>query len=204
MSDDLERATAAYREATHEDPSDRGVDRLERALRRPPRRSHVGWYVLPLAAALLVGTAWGSGTLARWLGATGSDSAVPPPPRPPLSVVEPAPAAPLAPVVSEAPAPSKAVPIKPAAVDLDALYRRAHDAQFNAHDPNAALAAWNRYLASADPSAQLLLEARYNRALVLRDLGRNVEARAALQPFAEGDYGAYRRDDATRILQSLP
>jgi hypothetical protein len=209
MSDDLERATAAFREATSEEQSDRGVDRLELALRRPARTRRVGWYVLPMAAALLVGTAWGSGALSRWLGANGDDVVVqtPPPPQPAQSILVPPP--PPLPVATEAaplPKPTPHVAPAPSAalVDLDALYRRAHDAQFTTHDTKAALAAWDRYLANADPGARLLLEARFNRALALRDLGRNAEARAALQPFAEGDYGAYRRDDAARILQSLP
>lgn len=208
MTDDLERATAAYRAATHEEPSDRGIDRLERALHTPKRSRHVGWYVLPMAAALLVGSAWGSGALTRWFGSQPDDVVQPAPPTPqsPLSVLAPmAKPEPLPTMVTSAP-PKPAAP-KPtpsaAPVDLDVLYRRAHDAQFSARDPKAALAAWDHYLASADPSARLLLEARYNRALALRDLGRNAEARAALQPFADGDYGAYRRDDARSILQAL-
>lgn len=211
MSDDLERAVAAYREATREEPSDRGVERLELALRRPPRRRSMAVYVLPMAAALLVGSAWGSGALSRWFGGHGEDVVVPAAPQPSFATVPmpvPLPASVASEVPSALPVAPRSVPPRPAPAaaprDLDALYRQAHDAQFTAHDPKAALTAWDRYLAHADPSARLLLEARYNRALTLRDLGRTAEARAALQPFAEGDYGAYRRDDAARILQGLP
>ena len=65
MSDDLDRAVAAYREVTREEPGQRGIERLESALRRPPARRSPFVYLLPVAAALLVGSAWGSGALSR-------------------------------------------------------------------------------------------------------------------------------------------
>ena len=219
MNDDpLDRATAAYRRATHEDPSDRGIERLERALARPPApRRLARWVVMPLAAALLVGTAWATGGRVRsWLVPTTEDLVDAPRIRPRIGrapardTPSPEGAAP-APTAAESVAPESVAtaprPVSRAAreeVDLDALYRRAHTAQFTARDSKAALAAWDRYLAQAGPSASMVLEARYNRALVLRDLGRHAEARAALTPFAEGDYGAYRRDDAARLIERLP
>jgi hypothetical protein len=32
----------------------------------------------------------------------------------------------------------------------------------------------------------------------------NDEARVALEPFAKGQYGTYRRDDAEKLLSALP
>jgi hypothetical protein len=46
-------------------------------------------------------------------------------------------------------------------------------------------------------------EARYNRAIALARLGRNAEAAAALEPFARGDYGAYRQSEANALLNAL-
>jgi hypothetical protein len=49
----------------------------------------------------------------------------------------------------------------------------------------------------------MLIEARFNRAIALMQLGQRAEARAALTPFAEGQYGGYRRDDARRLIETL-
>ena len=89
-----------------------------------------------------------------------------------------------------------------ATVDEIALYREAHQAHFVEHDYAAALTRWDRYLAAARHGS-LVPEARYNRALALYHLGRRAEARAALRPFANGAYGRYRRDEASRLLESL-
>jgi len=102
-----------------------------------------------------------------------------------------------------APAPPPTAAPSALAPDPDALYRDAHDAHFLRHDPAAALAAWDRYLAAAGPNARMSVEARYNRAIALVRLGRTDEARAALEPFARGEYGGYRREDAARLLESL-
>ena len=48
-----------------------------------------------------------------------------------------------------------------------------------------------------------MLEARYNRALCLVRLGRAAEARAALQPFADGTLVHYRAAEARALVQSL-
>jgi hypothetical protein len=49
----------------------------------------------------------------------------------------------------------------------------------------------------------VLIEARYNRAVALARLGRREEAMRALEPFAAGEYGEYRREDARRIIENL-
>lgn len=94
-------------------------------------------------------------------------------------------------------------PSAPDSADLDSLFREASNAQFVRKDPSAALAAWDHYLAAAGPSGRMALEARYNRATTLVRLGRTREAREALEPFARGEYGGYRRDDATRLIDAL-
>ncbi len=83
----------------------------------------------------------------------------------------------------------------------DELYRRASQAHFVDHDYARAIGLWDRYLASEGP---LALEARYNRAVALLRAGRTGEARAALAPFAAGEYGAYRKQEAQALLDALP
>lgn len=84
----------------------------------------------------------------------------------------------------------------------DALYREAHHVHFALRDSARALGAWDRYLAAA-PAGRFALEARYNRAICLVRLGRTAEARAALEPFASGSAGGYRRAEAAELLQAL-
>jgi Tetratricopeptide repeat len=84
---------------------------------------------------------------------------------------------------------------------LRASYETAHRLQF-AGNPEAALRAWDAFLAS-QASGPLAVEARYYRALSLLRLGRREAARAALLPFARGDYGDFRRHDAARWLSQL-
>ena len=114
---------------------------------------------------------------------------------------------PPAPIAARAAAPARtaaraaqlrAEPIEPAL----ALYRVAHTAHFVERDPARALAAWDAYL-NAAPSAEFAPEARYNRALSLVRLGRTQEARRALEPFAGGAYGSYRRLEATALLNRI-
>jgi TolA-binding protein len=83
-----------------------------------------------------------------------------------------------------------------------ALYRLAHAAHFVDHDPARALAAWDAYL-SAAPNGGFAPEARYNRALSLVRLGRSSEARVALEPFANGAYGGYRKAEASALLARI-
>jgi hypothetical protein len=114
------------------------------------------------------------------------------------------------PDVRESPAPAVAAsastsaaasPVVPEGDDFD-LYARAHEAHFVRHDPVAALAAWEAYLA-AQPDGPFVLEARYNRALCLVRLGRVDEAKAALAPFRDGRFGSYRQVEATRLVDVL-
>ena len=85
--------------------------------------------------------------------------------------------------------------------DVDALHRRAF-AAYRDHDDEAALAAWDEYLRE-NPMGRFVPEARWGRAAALVRLGRNAEARDALVPFARGDLGAYRRDEAKALLERL-
>ncbi len=81
-------------------------------------------------------------------------------------------------------------------------YRAAHRLHFGGGSPAAALAGWDRYLAES-PRGRFTLEASYNRAMCLVRLGRNGEARRALEPFADGKYGSYRQVSAKRLLDAL-
>lgn len=142
----------------------------------------------------------------------------------PAEVVAPSPASPAPAVHNAATAPRRvpraravaarvppaAAPSVPAAVPEPApapesaelaLFRRAQ-ALHVARDPQA-LAAWDAYLRVAGQGV-LAPEARYNRSLCLIRAGRNAEARAALLPFANGELGAYRREEARALLSELP
>jgi hypothetical protein len=101
-----------------------------------------------------------------------------------------------APPVVAAPPPSRP--------DADALYRAAHQAHFARADYAQALALWEEYLAEAEPGHRWKIEARYNRGIALYRLGQPERAREALEPFARGEYGGYRRADAQRLLDALP
>jgi TolA-binding protein len=81
------------------------------------------------------------------------------------------------------------------------LYRLAHEAHFTSHDYARALAGWDAYLKAA-PGGRLATEARYNRAICLLRLGRDAEARRALEPFASGMLG-YRQNEARELLEEL-
>lgn len=106
-------------------------------------------------------------------------------------------AAPVTPIPeTSAPAPSPA----PAESAELAIFRRAQRLHL-AHDPQA-LAAWDDYLRIAGQGV-LVPEARYNRALCLVRLGRSDEARAALEPFARGEFGGYRRTEAAALIEAL-
>jgi hypothetical protein len=106
--------------------------------------------------------------------------------------------APAAPAVTTPPAPA------PEAEDAAlALYRNARKLHFVDQNPSAALAAWDKYLA-ADPHGPLSVDARYDRALCLVRLGRQKEARVALEPFAAGKFGSYRQTEAKALLDAMP
>lgn len=151
-----------------------------------------------------------------------STLATPPAPRAPKTVPRPAHVTRTPDIVVEAPAPVGAPPVEtPPSSQVDAppppprvtaaapqpsaelaAYRNAHALHFRGNDPAAALAAWDAYLA-AYPSGALAPEARYDRALVLVKLGRWVDARAALAPFANAAAGAYRQKEAAAILAAI-
>jgi len=151
----------------------------------------------------------------------------PPAPRPahrPASPAEPfarAPSAPPAPAASDEPPATQAPSARPDAAaarhatspapsasakrDIDPaheLYRAAHQAHFSEHDYGRALAHWEAYLQRA-PRGRFAIEAEYNRALCLARLGRNGEARRALEPFARGERGGYRKRDASELVDVL-
>jgi TolA-binding protein len=114
-------------------------------------------------------------------------------------VAEPAKVAPSASAVA---APAAAASASAAFQDTDGdLYRLAHEAHFTSHDYGRALAGWDAYLRAA-PGGRLATEARYNRAICLLRLGREAEARRALEPFASGFMG-YRQTEARQLLQEL-
>lgn len=113
------------------------------------------------------------------------------------------------PIAMPSTTPSVAVVEPPPAVVEDAgsidlaLYKKAHKLHFVDKDPAGALAAWDEYLSSS-PSGAFVAEARYNRAICLVKLGRKAEAKAALQPFADGAVaGGYRKDDARKLIEAL-
>jgi hypothetical protein len=85
--------------------------------------------------------------------------------------------------------------------DADALHRQAF-AAFRDHDDEGAVAAWDEYLRT-NPMGRFVPEARWGRAAALVRLGRNAEARDALVPFARGDLGSYRKDEAKTLLERL-
>lgn len=200
------------------------IERSSRSARATTlhRRSYTRWLVMPMAASFVVFAAWASasGRLTQWISTRAHDDversepASPPsavarsaslPAAPPSAMpeVEPAPAPEPEIVAPAAPAPPPVKKTLAPSFDADALYREAHDAHFVRRDPAAALAAWDRYLAAAGPGGRFVLEARYNRAISLVRLGRRDEAAAALRPFANGEYGGYRRDEAAQLLRTL-
>ena len=105
------------------------------------------------------------------------------------------------------PAPvTRPAPARPAAkpMPIDPLYRAAHELHFRGRDHAATLAAWDAYLA-AEPAGRFVLEARYNRALVLVRLDRYGDARIALEPFARGEVApaGYRQREATALFERI-
>jgi hypothetical protein len=234
MTDDaLSRAARALRETRDGSPADGRTTRLRvLALASTQRRRRLGATVVlvPLAAVLLLSTAWAAvtGRVSHWLDGLVRSSPPGAPaapflaaPRPPSPVPVPAPsAAPddadAGPSVDLAPPPQVAPPHAPlpvaravhvaaadAATDAEEdLYAAAHHAHFVTRDPAGALKAWDAYLATY-PRGRFALEARYNRALSLVRLGRTPEARAALAPFADGTLGGYRQREARELLDAL-
>lgn len=236
MTDDLLKAATR---ALHEESAADDVDgRFTRARvmaslhqGKVKRRTRLA-FILPLAACLAAGTAWGAATgrlpamfhaVGQLVGynskphetsepkANARGSLASPKAEQPavLAPVVPAPA-PVAEPQAE-PAKVEAAPSAKPAPSLSSsaafqdtdgdLYRLAHEAHFSSHDYARALAGWNAYLQAA-PNGRLATEARYNRAICLLRLGRDAEARQALEPFASGKMG-YRQNEARELLEEL-
>ncbi len=229
MKDLLDEATRALREETRAETNPETLVRALAARQRGKVRT-LRWLAWPLAATLVVLTALAgaSGKLGRVLAfmaldhgaeetaASGAASEQPhaavasavaePPDAPPAATT-------VAVLPASAPLPARAIarPSLPAAAlpapsssaveSADELYRRASQAHFVDHDYGKAVGLWDRYLQGGGP---LALEARYNRAVALLRAGRTAEARAALTPFAAGEYGAYRKQEAQALLDALP
>lgn len=227
MKDLLDEATEALREETGAEPNPQTLERVLVARRRGKVRT-LRWLAWPLAATLVVLTALAgaSGKLGRVLAVIGFDRAVEDTgasgsaPSPVIVVPSVAPALPEAPPIAQVSAdppppsvptgrptvhrvPSVVAPVPSASAQEspDDLYRRASQAHFVEHDYARAIGLWDRYLQSGGP---LALEARYNRAVALLRAGRTNEARAALSPFAAGEYGSYRKQEAQALLDALP
>lgn len=227
MSDDLlSQAVRALREETS---SPRGARELTRARimasvrETHRRRMKAVSIVVPLVAVLVVGTALATATGNMpevWQLLTGGREKVEAPPvatigapdrgprpasepevplEPPVAAVEPE-------VAEEEEKPTKSsVPVassKRKDADPQELYRDAHQAHFQRGDCGAAITAYERYLGAA-PRGRFAAEASYNRALCLIRVGRTSEARTALQPFAKGLHGGYRRAEAGALLDAL-
>jgi len=241
MTDDLLKAATR---ALHEETADDGADgRFTRARvmaslhqGKVKRRTRLA-FILPVAACLAAGTAFGAATgrlpaMLQAISEVVSYGRKPAEPKrgaqPPAPAHKPAPAAeevPPPPIAetagTAAPAAAQANPngakaeppvsaAKPtpstsssaAFEDADGdLYRLAHEAHFDAHDYGRALMGWDAYLRSA-PNGRFATEARYNRAICLLRLGRDGEARQALEPFASGKMG-YRQNEARQLLDEL-
>ncbi len=177
--------------------------------------------LLPLAAVLMLSTAWAAvtGRLARVLSApqhvaapAASSTSIHPSPRLPAAASIAAAPSSMAsdtpaisggppPILSASPTAAQAKAGASATAEED-LYASAHRAHFVRHDPGAALRRWDAYLA-AYPQGRFALEARYNRALTLVRVGRGEEARLALAPFAEGREGGYRQREARELLNAI-
>ena len=117
---------------------------------------------------------------------------------PPAAIIEPPPA-----IVETQVAPIVDTPPPPQPDPELAAYHIAYDAHFHGGSPEAALAAWDAYLA-AYPDGKLAIDARYNRAIMLVKLKRFSDAAEALRPLATAPEGAYRRAEAVRLLSALP
>src|SRR5690242_7130149 len=75
------------------------------------------------------------------------------------------------------------------------LFEKAHRLHFRERSPRAALAAWEAYMRAA-PQGVLRIEAMYNRAIAL-------VRPQALRPFAEGQFGGYRQEEAGALIDWL-
>jgi len=238
MSDELlKEATRALREEAADEAADGRFTRARVMASlhqgKVQRRTRLA-FILPLAACLAAGTAWGAVTgrlpalfhaVAQVVGYSSQPSrvsepkasrraATKPQTTPVVEAPVPAPIEPMpeplagtkpdstkaaaTPAVNALPSVSSSASFQ----DTDGdLYRLAHEAHFTSHDYGRALAGWNAYLQAA-PNGRFATEARYNRAICLLRLGRDAEARQALEPFASGKLG-YRQNEARELLEEL-
>ena len=240
MTDDLlKAATRALQDETADDAADGRFTRARVMASlhqgKVKRRTRLA-FILPIAACLAAGTAWGAATgrlpavfhaVSQFVGYNSQTSEPKPPqhgsgvakkatpvpehdalpqvPPPPAEVTpEPAPVAETKPEPPKVEPQASAKPASSAAFqDADGdLYRLAHEAHFVNHDYARALSGWNAYLQAA-PGGRLATEARYNRAICLLRLGRDAEARQALEPFASGKLGGFRQTEARELLEEL-
>ena len=105
-----------------------------------------------------------------------------------------------------APAPATEPTADTAAADARAADTRDFKDAYRIHDsgsPAASIEAFDRYL-RLHPAGRFVPEARYARAVALVRAGRIEEARHALTAFADAPAGSYRREDAARVLRTLP
>lgn len=217
----LDEAVRAYRAAHDGRGADVAAERAELLARHRSRRGQrTAWLAAAALLTLSLGlpTAWALtfGPLGRGSVEPGTSVPVHPVPVPATSVPEPSVPGPETselfvrapersdPLALASTPPALAAPRR--AIAVDPAERRAYDAahalHFEARDAAAAITAWDAYLA-AYPRGRFATEARYNRALALVRLGRRDEAIAALQPFARGDHGRYRRREAASLLEAL-
>jgi hypothetical protein len=228
-SDILARATGALRDsaAPSQDGGALTFARISRTLRAnewpriSPFRRLTRFVLLPIAAVFVASGAFAgaTGRLGHLFAAHASpelEHELPGHAAPPRSLAaSPALLAPattvssivptvlLPPPTASSPATTRAPRASAAASDADTLYREAHATHFVDRDYATAVVRWDRYLAMAGPGGRFVVEARYNRALALFRLGRRADAAAALRPFADGEYGGYRRDEAKNLLVSI-
>ncbi len=235
MTDDLlKAATQALRDETAEGEADGRFTRARVMASlhqgKVKRRTRLA-FILPIAACLAAGTAWGAATgrlpamfqaLSQVVSYTRKAPAedqttrskpsaaarqadVPAQPVPPSIDVPKAPAldAPKPEPKVRLSASGKVAPKSSAAFqDTDGdFYRLAHEAHFSSHDYAHALRGWEAYLQAA-PRGRLATEARFNRAICLLRLGRDAEARQALEPFASAKMG-YRQSEAQGLIDEL-
>lgn len=99
-------------------------------------------------------------------------------------------------------APAADVPLPPALEAEIQAFRKADDLYRRVGDLRAAVSAYQQYVRSY-PAGRFVPEAKYNSALALLKLGRAMEARTLLTPFAEGAYGSYRQGAARKLLDAL-
>ncbi len=81
-------------------------------------------------------------------------------------------------------------------------YKKGHDAHYGQGNCATAISAYDSYLRQY-PAGSFVLEARYNRAVCLVQVGRLAEAQTALRPFAQGQLGGYRQTQAQSLLDAL-